>query len=55
MLNNISSATAIRKKLLENGLDVRKAVPEAVIKYLDYDNLHFKGKYFSFTQISNFN
>ena len=54
MLNNISSATAIRKAL-ENGLDVRKAVPEAVIKYLDYDNLHFKGKYFSFTQISNFN
>ena len=38
VLNNISSATAIRKAL-ENGLDVRKAVPEAVIKYLDYDNL----------------
>lgn len=46
VLNNISSATAIRKAL-ENGLDVRKAVPEMVIKYLDYDNLHFKGKYFS--------
>lgn len=45
VLNNISSATAIRKAL-ENGLDVRKAVPEAVIKYLDYDNLHFKEKYF---------
>lgn len=46
VLNNISSATAIRKAL-ENGLDVRKAVPEMVIKYLDYDNLNFKEKYFS--------
>lgn len=50
VLNNISSATAIRKAL-ENGLDVRKAVPEMVIKYLDYDNLHFKEKYFLYSNI----
>lgn len=50
MLNNISSATAIRKAL-ENGLDVRKAVPEMVIKYLDYDNLHFKENIFLYSNI----